>query len=161
MPGRFRGVGVCVECGFDFEPGRDAGRLVESFGASVDVLFDSVPRVLLMERPEPGVWSVLEYAAHTADAVGWYCDRVELVLARPVVQLAPKNWDLATDTAGYAHRTTQRDVFTAAPAVSRHFGIRGHTRSRPTSERCPTHSCVLPWRWSELAAYRKGDKVSA
>ena len=125
----------CVECGFDFAPGPDAGPLVESFGGSVHVLFDAAPRVQLVERPEPGVWSALEYAAHTADAVGWYCDRVELVLAAPGVQLAPKDWDLATDTADYSHRSTER-VLTDLRAAGARFARMRRGLDKSALARC-------------------------
>ena len=84
----------CEECGFDWdETGpselptaiRDLGRRftppLTRFLPSDDA--DAVVRA----RPAEGVWSALEYAAHTRDALRFYQGRIDRVLAEDRPQL--------------------------------------------------------------------------
>ena len=60
----------CDECGYAYED-RGAVRLAEDlralgprFAGRLGATTGSAPLVTLGERPEPGVWSALEYACH-------------------------------------------------------------------------------------------------
>ena len=48
---------------------------------------------MLRTRPEPTVWSALEYAAHTRDAFTFYAERIERVLNEDRPQLTPFDFD--------------------------------------------------------------------
>jgi hypothetical protein len=122
------------------------------------MLLDGVPRARLVERPEPSVWPVLEYAGHSADAVGWYCDRIELVLAQPGVHLAPKDWDAATVSAGYRRRSTERVL-----ADARAAGVRFASLCRALDEsalaRCGLGSDGSPRSVGQLMARAAHEAV--
>ena len=94
---------ACGECGFSgqLEPAglqatlRDAPSL---FSAALPVTAgaDRVRR-----RPTPGVWSSLEYVAHTRDAVAWYEERIRSVLNQTGVTLEGFDWDEACEARRY------------------------------------------------------------
>ena len=75
--------GRCDECGFVAETVSPSDAIValRSFGRrwrGVMTLPEGEPDDVLRRRPAPDVWSALEYAAHTRDAVafnGWAMDR--------------------------------------------------------------------------------------
>ena len=81
----------CEECGFDWD---SAESRLGSFGDRYSkplsrFLPNEDPNVVLRSRPEPGVWSALEYAAHTRDAFDFYRDRIRRALTedRPQYEL--------------------------------------------------------------------------
>lgn len=86
---------ACPECGFDTRtlPATEvAGQVPLWVERWVAVL--AGPAELVRERPEPGVWSPLEYACHVRDAFDVFEGRVRAVLAGggvDAVQFA--NWD--------------------------------------------------------------------
>jgi hypothetical protein len=61
----------CTECGFDGEHlmTGDAITALRSMGRRWRELFKDVPEERLRTRPDPQVWSPLEYAAHTRDVI--------------------------------------------------------------------------------------------
>lgn len=66
----------CAECGFDGTrlTVADAVTALRSFGQRWRRVFEGVPEDVLRRRPNPGVWSSLEYAAHARDSfamLGW------------------------------------------------------------------------------------------
>ena len=74
-----------MDCGFDWE--LDAGELarrINQFGALYRAQLDQLRRAggddALRARPEPGVWSPLEYLSHMNDVVAFYLDRIQRVL---------------------------------------------------------------------------------
>jgi hypothetical protein len=88
-------VAPCEECGFDSE--RDESRL-GSFGDRYSkpltrFLPDEDPDVILRTRPEPAVWSALEYAAHVRDVFAFYRDRVARALSEDRPQYVPLDPD--------------------------------------------------------------------
>lgn len=96
---------ACV-CGFDADDGaRAPARLLRSFSLAYRSLISVVEADLgrdgLRIRPAPDVWGVLEYAAHTRDAVGWYDERIRLVLAGDRPRLSPFDWDAACEERRY------------------------------------------------------------
>ena len=81
---------ACPECGFDpaaLPRARIAADLLETAEVWQEVL--AAPRV--DARPEPGVWSPLEYACHCRDVYSLFGERAEMMLDR----LDPmfENWD--------------------------------------------------------------------
>lgn len=93
-------VGRCDECGFDWDgpthdeipPAiRDLGR---RFTAPLTRFLPADdPEVVLRTRPAAGVWSALEYAAHTRAALDFYAQRISKVLTEDRPQLA--SWGFA------------------------------------------------------------------
>ena len=90
-------MGRCDECGFDPDgigadelPAkiRDLGR---RYRPPLTRLLNGEDESVLRVRPAPEVWSALEVAAHVPDALGFYRDRIERVLADDRPQLA--SWD--------------------------------------------------------------------
>ena len=68
---------VCPECGLDYDTiaPSDAKVAIRSFGrryraALAEGLDDDGDEAILRRRPQPDVWSALEYAAHVADILG-------------------------------------------------------------------------------------------
>ena len=89
------GTGRCEECGFsdDSVGPADAVAALRKFGRRFRApLTRFLPGedgdALLRQRPEPGVWSALEYAAHVRDVYTWYeaLVRKALVEDRPTVE---------------------------------------------------------------------------
>ena len=88
--------GVCAECGFDYDGVADdevAGRLRDfgrryraplSRGLPGESLDD-----LVRARPQPDVWSALEYACHVRDVLTVQRDRAELALVEDRPDFVP------------------------------------------------------------------------
>ena len=84
----------CPECGFSYEGLEPAAapEALRGFGrryrAPLTRLLKGEEDRVLRTRPEPGVWSALEYACHVRDVFTVYRERVVLVLAEdePVLQ---------------------------------------------------------------------------
>ena len=71
----------CSECGFDATllTTADAETALRSMGRRWRRAFKDVPDDRLRRRPDPDVWSPLEYAAHTRDVLallGWAMNQV-------------------------------------------------------------------------------------
>ncbi len=84
----------CDECGFDAGSLSDddlveaTGKLARKYRAPLTRLLPGENGgEILRQRPAPGVWSALEYAAHVRDVLAFYRARIERVLAehRPVL----------------------------------------------------------------------------
>ena len=69
-------------------------------------------------RPAPAIWSPIEYAAHTGDAVHWYVERIYRVLREDRPKLAPFDWDLATEQRDYRRRSIPRVLAAVEQACS-------------------------------------------
>jgi hypothetical protein len=100
-------LGPCEECGFD--PGRVADgelageirRLGSRYRAPLTRLLPGEDGGVLRERPQPTVWSAIEYAAHVRDVFDLFDARVALVLTgdRPVFEVV--DHDQAVVAGGY------------------------------------------------------------
>jgi hypothetical protein len=86
---------TCEECGFDYEAlaAADVPAAVRSFARRYRApLSRFLPGedgdALVRERPGPGVWSALEYAAHVRDVFASYAEWIPQCLAqdRPVLE---------------------------------------------------------------------------
>lgn len=110
-------------CGFDWEA--DGGAVVAGLRSLPDEVRRAVAAVVASEggtrrcrrRPAPGVWSVVEYTAHTRDALLWYGDRIDRVLAEDRPVLAPCDWDRACAERGYAEEDPDAAVAGLAAAA--------------------------------------------
>jgi hypothetical protein len=71
----------CAQCGFDgtLLTVADSITSLRSMRRRWHELFEGVPDEVLRARPEPQIWSALEYAAHTRDVIalnGWAMHQV-------------------------------------------------------------------------------------
>ena len=100
---------VCAECGFDWD-GLDSAALPAAIRALPGRFAKPLTRFLpgedgaelLRARPEAAVWSALEYAAHTRDAVELYDQRIARVLTEDRPRLAPFDPDAACEERRYS-----------------------------------------------------------
>jgi len=70
---------------------------------------------LIRTRPEPSVWSALEYTAHARDAMGFYADRVRRVVTEDRPQLEVFGFEAACEERRYA----EEDPTETAAGLSR------------------------------------------
>jgi hypothetical protein len=94
----------CPQCGLDttrIEPIQVAGRLDAAAAAFAEVLRGGDVRT----RPEPGVWSPLEYGCHVRDVFRVFGERLRLMLTEddPLFE----NWD--QDATAVAERYAEQD----------------------------------------------------
>lgn len=82
---------TCAECGFDARAWkvRDVVSLLGATGEWWAMAIEGVDRERLNTRPAPGVWSVLEYGAHTSLVLAMLRVAVELIVANDGVVLPP------------------------------------------------------------------------
>jgi hypothetical protein len=106
----------CDECGFEYksvQPG-DAVVALRSFPkryrAPLTRLLAGEDVSLLRRRPEPSVWSALEYAAHVRDVFGAYGERV----GRTLVEDRPVFDALTPDELAAERRYNEQDPETVA-----------------------------------------------
>jgi hypothetical protein len=102
-------VTTCDECGFDWDGGPD--QLISALASLPRRFVAPVTRFLPGEdgdavvrtRPEPSVWSALEYVAHVRDALLFYEQRIRRVLAEDRPHLAAYGFDAACEARHYNH----------------------------------------------------------
>ncbi|WP_346770728.1 metallophosphoesterase family protein [Luteipulveratus flavus] len=103
----------CPDCGFDAGAVRpdDVGRLVTAF---TEPWWQVLQRSDARTRPEPAVWSALEYACHVRDVCRLFEERTRLMLE----QDAPTfdNWD--QDVTAVEGRYGEQDPSTVAAELS-------------------------------------------
>jgi len=80
----------CPECGFDGEAVADVAAEIDALGRKFAApLTRYLPGedgpALLRTRPEPGVWSPLEYACHVRDVLRLFEERTRAMVAEPGV----------------------------------------------------------------------------
>lgn len=99
--------------GFDGGPdGLDSGvdrtslaERCDGFPRVVEDILGSADSHLIRRRPEPEIWSSIEYAAHVGEAVCWYVARIRCVLDVDFPQLAPFDFDAAAEKGEYRRRS--------------------------------------------------------
>ena len=65
----------CDECGFSWDATPTSlFTLLEGVAPLFARTLEAVDDQTVRHRPSPSVWSILEYTAHTRDAIGWYLD---------------------------------------------------------------------------------------
>jgi hypothetical protein len=92
--------GTCEECGFDYDgvPDAEVADKLRSFGRRYRApLSRGLPGesldTLVRTRPEPDVWSALEYACHTRDVFEVQRGRIDRALAEDVPTFVPMGRD--------------------------------------------------------------------
>ncbi|MBA3655189.1 MAG: DinB family protein [Actinobacteria bacterium] len=93
----------CEECGFDWdgEP-IGIGTFADRFAKPLTrFLKNEDANVVLRARPEPAVWSALEYVAHTRDALAFYVDRIRRVLTEDRPRMTKVDFDDLCVDRGY------------------------------------------------------------
>jgi hypothetical protein len=111
----------CAECGFrgDQVTPADSVEALRRFGRRYRApLTRFLPGedgdALLRQRPEPAVWSALEYAAHVRDVFGWYDERVR----RSLVEDRPEFGGAGPDAAAEAGRYNEQDPVTVVDELA-------------------------------------------
>jgi hypothetical protein len=94
----------CPECGFDAGAVQPADLAARTRGYAT-AWHDVLGRDDVARRPEPSVWSVLEYACHVRDVYRIFDQRIRLMLEQHDPQFA--NWD--QDAAAVADRYNEQD----------------------------------------------------
>jgi len=105
--GRFAGMEVCPECGFEYDLTR-----VDTVGTEIvqgarllgQVITD--PQAEARSRREPVTWSPLEYACHVRDVLLVQRERVLLARRRDTPTLEPMGRDERADHDGYHEQET-------------------------------------------------------
>jgi hypothetical protein len=94
----------CAECGFDWtQAPEDTIEIIRESPSRVMASLAGVGAVI-RRRPEPLRWSALEYAAHLADAMDWYAERLERMHGDDRPRFSAFDWDAACDDRRYNER---------------------------------------------------------
>jgi hypothetical protein len=101
-------VARCEECGFDPDSvtSADAADAVRALGKRyraplTRLLPGEDARAVLSKRPDPGVWSAVEYAAHVRDVLALFDRRIAQVLAEDDPDLEVVDHEAAVEEGGY------------------------------------------------------------
>lgn len=97
-----RRTGICPDCAFDFDG--SPATLQRSLRSAHERFLEAIAGATdehLRLRPSPGVWSALEYMAHTRDIVAFYAERISRTLTEDCPHLTSPNWELETDARQY------------------------------------------------------------
>ena len=113
----------CPECGFvaaELDPADVAGRVLDTLPRWDAVL----ERDDAARRPDPGTWSVAEYACHVRDVFGVFEARVRLMLEQ--VDPVFDNWDqdataVSDDYASQAPSTVAPQLVAAGRSIAQTF----------------------------------------
>ncbi|GAB1645344.1 DinB family protein [Krasilnikovia sp. MM14-A1259] len=103
----------CGFCGFD---SRDvaAADLAATIAGLAPQWREVLARDNVAERPEPGVWSALEYGCHVRDVFGVFAERAELILTDEDARFG--DWD--GDATARATRYWEQDPATVADELA-------------------------------------------
>ena len=108
---------VCPECGLDYDTvsPADAEVAVRSFPRRFAELLHLAAGddALLRRRPEPAVWSPLEYTAHVRDGFAWMADTVQ----RMVRESNPEITDFDPDERAAAEHYNDQSVHAVLAAL--------------------------------------------
>jgi hypothetical protein len=117
-------TGTCEECGFDWGAVGPAEAVTALRSCArryqpplTRFLPGEEPDVVLRTRPEPVVWSALEYAVHVGVALAWYQQRIQRVLDEDRPQLAAYGFGPACDRDRYNERDAAEAVAGVASAA--------------------------------------------
>lgn len=136
----------CPECGFDtqsFPREEVAGRLREYAAAWRDLL--ASPRDV-RRRPDPAVWSALEYACHVRDCCRIFAERLHSMLTQDDPRFP--NWDqdvtaVEDNYAGQDPGTVAAELSEAAAALADRFAqVSGEQWERTGSRSGGAHFTV-------------------
>ncbi|HZN12731.1 MAG TPA: DinB family protein [Acidimicrobiales bacterium] len=93
----------CEECGYDWDADPiDIAVFADRYAKPLTRFLPADdPDVVLRTRPEPTVWSALEYAAHVRDAFGFYGGRIGRALSEDRPQFSPRDPDAVCEERRY------------------------------------------------------------
>ncbi len=123
----------CPDCGFE-AAAHDVADLPGLLDATSAAWTDVLARDDVAERPEPGVWSALEYGCHVRDVHALFAERVVLMLEQDAPTFA--SWDqdataVASDYGGQDPTTVAVDLVEAARgAAVLYASVTDETRGR-------------------------------
>ena len=93
----------CDECGFDWDTS-DRDALITTIATAGTQFADAIAPLddaAVRRRPTAGVWSPLEYTAHTREALAFYDERVRRVATEDRPQLHPYGFSEAAERHAY------------------------------------------------------------
>jgi hypothetical protein len=102
-------VEQCDECGFVYDhvtTGEVAGRL-RGLPARYRQVMEGIPHAAARRRPEPAVWSALEYICHLRDVLLVQRDRAVLAQVEECPSVARMHRDERVDLCRYADHTVE------------------------------------------------------
>ena len=115
---------VCPECGLDYDTisRADAAVAVRSFPRRFAEQLHRVrgDEAALRQRPQPDVWSALEYAAHVRDGFEWMADTVRRMRAESNPEIAFPDPDEVAERERYNDQAVH-DVLGALEATALRF----------------------------------------
>jgi S-DNA-T family DNA segregation ATPase FtsK/SpoIIIE len=119
-------VTKCDQCGFEYEsvPVVRIAREIRSLPPRYRALVAELPHSVAARRPEPSVWSALEYTAHVRDMLLVQRDRVIHALVEDRPGFAPMHRDERVELVGYATEdpvTVAAELAVAAELLGRLF----------------------------------------
>ncbi len=124
----------CPECGFAAAD-VDVAEVGDAVRETLPRWRAALARTDATARPAPGVWSVLEYAAHVRDVFRVFDDRLALMLAEDDPQFENWDQDAAAVADGYADqdpRVVATELAEAGEAVAARFdGVTPDQHERP------------------------------
>ncbi|MET1000886.1 MAG: DinB family protein [Acidimicrobiia bacterium] len=113
---------LCAECGFDWDSDANGVRAeIPISVARAAALASGASLDGVRARPEPAVWSALEYVVHLRAALGFYADRIRRTLAEDRPRLTAYGFGAACerdDYNGEEPNTAIAGLRSAANAVS-------------------------------------------
>jgi DinB superfamily len=100
-------VAACPECGYVYEalPAGSVSATLRSFGGRYREALGAVSPVVASRRPEPDVWSALEYASHVRDVFLVQRERVVLAQVEEKPSFARMYRDERVALCGYSAST--------------------------------------------------------
>ena len=116
----------CAECGFDYDSVTPAEVPVAlgSIGDAFREGLEAADTRTLRRRPEPGVWSALEYACHVRDVLFVQRDRLYLALVEDTPSFPRMHRDERVVLAAYNDEdpeAVERQLLVAAQLLARAF----------------------------------------
>lgn len=122
----------CKQCGFS---GQDVESTGDRLRATIPRWRESLSREDASQRPEPTVWSPVEYACHVRDTCRIFGERLELMLREDDPTFANWDQDAAAVNEDYFHQAPAEvagQLAAAAEATAAAFdGVRPDQWDRP------------------------------
>ncbi|MEY2477318.1 MAG: hypothetical protein QOG87_2633 [Actinomycetota bacterium] len=134
---------VCPECGLDYATisPADAAVAVRSFPRRFGEQLTAVDdRTLLRKRPEPGVWSALEYTAHVRDMFDLMAATVGRMLREDEPSIAFPDPDERAEREHYNDQDVERVLEGLADTAGRFARV-----IESTSVDDLSRTAVFPW----------------
>lgn len=142
-------VGVCEECGFDWDAdGAAVVREIDGFGGAYRDLFRSAfepADARIRVRPSAQVWSALEYIAHMRDVASFYLDRIRHVVSAERPRMHAVGFSALADERRY----NDDDVDEVLAALDAH-----------TSETARLLAALSAEQWQRIGIGSDGDERS-